>query len=1810
MEENSTENSQKIPTNLVSKEERYLRMFFTYIRLKGDKIESKHRLENIMLKDKKAYDENLEKLKDDWITIYYNIYDYFISKEDNIYTYFYDNLIYLTNEENEKAKELKYIVISIMKICLKICPPTREDIINFYQLFRLKNLDQNIFSLLMEIFEIIYSNNNSTSFKEYFSNFESKEFYLFDGNSHIEIKLDKDWINSAFASNPDNNRSKAYYVLGFSFRYYKKYENSKLVQIRFPSNKYLVFTIKNGLFNCNLPFKDKAQIPILENKDYSISMAFLKERIQIHVNDTFYETTEGIEETAKNLIVGDKFFGLFYKIYSTFSFEPLTFNNGVISFIHPEAGHGDFHTFFVETYHAFESITHPKKLTFKNKSYKINVKYSERVFILNTERTYMRSLKNYGEFGSFIMLIMFFIYKPEFYKKEYINLILDKLYENCLNSKENEKLFCNNNYLAQICIILCNFPKNIRNLEFIEHLRPLTKYSSYYNYYLDILKLVYGYEPEKNKQPFSFHLINVMIKKMEKVEKIEQLNEIRDILLETLKHYYPDIDSKKENAAEEIYNLILIYFQSFKSPNNDLYFYVPNYFWFITLYIFFFELKKKIKEVEKIYNQIKENINESEYNSDNEYIVKLLNYYILKYNNDKIDFIFYPKEEKNFNNHIYIYYIFKLYARFKKDKNYEDLINNNIKDVKMIFSKYNFKSIDDYKDTKILNFLIPCVYNLPCITHSFKKDENSSILELLCEDLFQNETKEKILFDFIKLLKNICINIKFTDTNSNGYLIHFLKKEINKQLKKYNFEVQNSFYNIFEDDLENAKSLSIDISNFFGELYSKLSEDKKKDIIDHEISSDKLKEYFDTSSDLYVKEDSISYSNLEQILFSMNTRKDWIRTTQNEQFFYNQNWSDFDFCYNPDNKNAKFSVKGVGTNDLKFPYLYRVPDITKVIKRRNKKGIPDDKISDLFKEEVIEPFPICVHLSTKEIKKELDFILKYHGSINLQTEKEYIIDNRKKYPCCLIGSILGKGFFYVKDENTIEYQNYYELENTDNYNCLDKLDGIYTDKRHFFNPVKIFQITIKKENIKMFFKRINYYDDQGLEIYLYLGGSWYFVFKENRDQFLEEAGMTLKENNEKPKKDKKEKKTNETNSYIFDADWRKKYLFNTIYNDLNYKSGLFGKSKIFEPIGYISKYFRFPGDNKYWENPCVSDVLNKWKNHEISTYTLLIYLNIFSGRSNEDKNQNIIMPLLILLNQENKISLRNLKLPLGQQTLENNADNSKRISYFDNLYKNEKSKNKAYFYPISISTQKNCYKNLSSMIPFNQICKSLYNDKNNYLMSLKKEIIDSLTNVNNINEAIPDFFVLSEYFTNINHLKDLKNDEIELPICNLINNNNYNFDKSLIFTLTLNKILESKEVNDTIGNWIDLVFGCDQHSEKLKNIYKPECYLNDKSQVEIFKNDKQILDNLPLVGVLPYQLIKSTKFNSLVTRKCIPLNLNFPIKETISVKLGDFELTEMLNFAALNSEIFIFFGESKIWNINSKNIKNNQIVEKYSLDNKTGVIKELFNPKYFKKIFAISRLHKYSVQAGNIDDVITFYNHAKLDRAYHDFCKNKNVITAIEILDYVGYEHYLLIGKKNGHIHHYKIDFETIDDYIRYYDETQFPGYFYKSILRYHSKEVVSIKYNPYLNLWISSSKDGFVHIFNYNGDPILSTCIKNKNIKYAILASDPIPCFVVYFDNEFNCYLINQVKPIRKLNLKSELYNFDIIKSNGFEDYLICQDENKIYIISLPYLEIVYEINEKVTSFDYLPNEKLIIGFFRHEDESKVTIKKIKCDI
>ena len=62
----------------------------------------------------------------------------------------------------------------------------------------------------------------------------------------------------------------------------------------------------------------------------------------------------------------------------------------------------------------------------------------------------------------------------------------------------------------------------------------------------------------------------------------------------------------------------------------------------------------------------------------------------------------------------------------------------------------------------------------------------------------------------------------------------------------------------------------------------------------------------------------------------------------------------------------------------------------------------------------------------------------------------------------------------------------------------------------------------------------------------------------------------------------------------------------------------------------------------------------------------------------------------------------------------------------------------------------------------------------------------------------------------------------------------------------------------------------------------------------------------------------------MVKRKYLPLNLHFPIQELITEELLNLEEKEILNFAALDSEKYIFFGELNLWNINIKNIENGQ----------------------------------------------------------------------------------------------------------------------------------------------------------------------------------------------------------------------------------------------------------------------------------------------
>ena len=87
---------------------------------------------------------------------------------------------------------------------------------------------------------------------------------------------------------------------------FNKSENFKLIELRFPTNKYLSFSIRNGFLYCNIPFKNNVQIIMKEDSFYSFTIFYLETIIQIHINDNFYDISQGIEIT-KFIIIGDKF---------------------------------------------------------------------------------------------------------------------------------------------------------------------------------------------------------------------------------------------------------------------------------------------------------------------------------------------------------------------------------------------------------------------------------------------------------------------------------------------------------------------------------------------------------------------------------------------------------------------------------------------------------------------------------------------------------------------------------------------------------------------------------------------------------------------------------------------------------------------------------------------------------------------------------------------------------------------------------------------------------------------------------------------------------------------------------------------------------------------------------------------------------------------------------------------------------------------------------------------------------------------------------------------------------------------------------------------------------------------------------------------------------------------------------------------------------------------------------------------------------------------------------------------------------------
>ena len=136
-----------------------------------------------------------------------------------------------------------------------------------------------------------------------------------------------------------------------------------------------------------------------------------------------------------------------------------------------------------------------------------------------------------------------------------------------------------------------------------------------------------------------------------------------------------------------------------------------------------------------------------------------------------------------------------------------------------------------------------------------------------------------------------------------------------------------------------------------------------------------------------------------------------------------------------------------------------------------------------------------------------------------------------------------------------------------------------------------------------------------------------------------------------------------------------------------------------------------------------------------------------------------------------------------------------------------------------------------------------------------------------------------------------------------------------------------------------------------------------------------------------------------------------------------------------------------------------------------------------------------------------------------------------------------------------------------------------------HSDEIICIDYNKRLNMFCTTSKDGFLYLYIYPNK--LITALKNPNNNYfnkAFLSSNPFPSIIAYEENSYeifsfsiNGFKITKISLYSLLDIKKKINDLNIIsffncKGGTYKDRLIFVSENikgknfKCQLINVPF--------------------------------------------
>ena len=1241
-------------------------------------------------------------------------------------------------------------------------------------------------------------------------------------------------------------------------------------------------------------------------------------------------------------------------------------------------------------------------------------------------------------------------------------------------------------FLFKLIFIYTNFKKALINNEFLNKLFKL-------------LKIFFNKENNNKLDYFLFYSDFSQIS-----FNINNTEKINDII-----SFYFNFDNDSDSCNNKIIQILKLYFDKIKiilkiNNKNEFNFYLSENHYTILAPL---HKTKNIKLI-IIFNFTEKIIFFKEIINDHQIDEYEIDFSFIELNKNNLNKI---KILKSFKNKLYSFYFYNE----KIDPNFfienKDSSLKNIKDIQILMKLIPINLTYDFLDKnkcKIYDYY----GNYLCILKYIKIIQNFKICDIteiggfkiflpLLE--FLNKNKKFIIKDQYELLYLI-IEIILNHFNLN------IDNNFNNLINEKFFDIFYLYIKDFcfinnNDNINNNNNINFiknkKFINFFVKAFESVAKKNKKIFIENILN---IFYYSNIKNFINDYIEDLENNILIYFLFDNNEIKYYFFLLN---LFFTKNNNYIDEISNLKYNKKVFYYKKLYKKVYETYYLsckYLIENNNYIIKQYKIKNY----VTNIFNKPIIYPifnykyyFNIYNNNNNNNNNNFNDYILYSFGYIKNNSEK--ILEENKiiNYYCTLIKlNRIIKGFIFIDFNNDIIFLS----------NNFDKI------------------IKINIYEIKYIFKKIYFYLENSIDIFLINGKNYFFNFDNifEYEQFMKNI-LTI-------------------------------YDFNHIINDIKNNYYFYNNNILayFNPLNIYGKIFYSINQEN---NILLSDIILNWRNYVYSNYFIIILFNLFSNRSFLNINQYPIFPSLLLSIQ----NLENEKLVI-------NRDLSKSI----NFYKSKNKNNNKFF--DNISNKKIIIDLLKNIPPFN-ITKKVenYNTNNNDDDNDNNINILDILELSPENYSIPlnsidslylnDFYLL-EHFTKLLE-SDKTSEQLHIWLnyifgiyqkgkkskyyLNVYSNESYldNKENNKKYHYSLNKeniykgfvpiqIIDNKEICERIKkNKIENLFYI-KHKKEVKNINKNEFDLKNNNLYYIKCNNEK---NYILLGkdVLLFKLSKKYFFNNFSSQK-FKTNLNYCFCKKNNNKLN--------HIAIDNNNNYIFIGGSNnhILFINLEKIKNNNKSYNESNFNNNNDINNLTN------------------------DNNNYYYNIKI--SYNS--QKSNLITSLIMIE--NFNKYLISGDIYGTIVIFQININNVNNILEI-----------KNILfSLHSNEITSLNYNPDLNLLASSSSDGQINIFTFPKGKVIFSMKFSFPIDNIFLFYFSIPSFIIYSKQKEKIfsYSLNGVL-LKELNEKNFINPICYYCNNNSSNIIYINNINSIKILNVPFFnnektkEITFDFN--IISFD-----------------------------